>query len=401
VVDENGRIARVPDELCMLVALRDAIRRWEVYVHGGVRWRNPAGSLELRLIWFVTDDRRAPAAFYCLVIAWGAGRLAEPGGLRQTVGMHDRVVAEFPRFIERVEGRLAHMYGDLRSEVRVGVAELLPDAESAAQLTFLNAREDRLATYNEVIAEWTAVHELAATTTLPAQDFAEKTVLRLEDHTINGLVRARMDRCSQMLADVFGDVEEWPADAQLAAVFITWSWPGWTEQAHLLHRAVDAQDWNDAAREVEPRSDWPALAQAMPMFRSAASVVDHGLDIAELHYWDAPPSPEPAAPASPGPLAGSMTLALDVRDQEGWITVTGGGATPHGSVTVTFGLTGKQAVTTTTANEAGSVLVSEQARPVPGGCDVSLRDEASGRVVRGRAAHYVPISIPPDPVRID
>jgi len=41
VVDENGRVERIPYELCVLVALRDAIRRREVYVLGGVRWRNP------------------------------------------------------------------------------------------------------------------------------------------------------------------------------------------------------------------------------------------------------------------------------------------------------------------------------------------------------------------------
>jgi len=45
VVDENGRVERVPYELCVLVALRDAIRRREVYVAGGVRWRNPEDDL--------------------------------------------------------------------------------------------------------------------------------------------------------------------------------------------------------------------------------------------------------------------------------------------------------------------------------------------------------------------
>ncbi|GIN04698.1 hypothetical protein Pve01_63560 [Planomonospora venezuelensis] len=45
VADENGRIERVPYELCVLVALRDAIRRREVYVDGGVRWRNPEEDL--------------------------------------------------------------------------------------------------------------------------------------------------------------------------------------------------------------------------------------------------------------------------------------------------------------------------------------------------------------------
>ena len=41
VVDEAGRVERIPYELCVLVALRDALRRREVYVAGANRWRNP------------------------------------------------------------------------------------------------------------------------------------------------------------------------------------------------------------------------------------------------------------------------------------------------------------------------------------------------------------------------
>ncbi|QES17722.1 Tn3 family transposase [Streptomyces venezuelae] len=45
VVDDKGRIERIPYELCVLVALRDAIRRREIYVAGALRWRNPEDDL--------------------------------------------------------------------------------------------------------------------------------------------------------------------------------------------------------------------------------------------------------------------------------------------------------------------------------------------------------------------
>jgi hypothetical protein len=45
VVDDKGRIERIPYELCVLVALRDALRRKEIYVVGGNRWRNPEEDL--------------------------------------------------------------------------------------------------------------------------------------------------------------------------------------------------------------------------------------------------------------------------------------------------------------------------------------------------------------------
>lgn len=45
VADERGRIERVPYELCVLSALRDAIRRREIWVVGARRWRDPEGDL--------------------------------------------------------------------------------------------------------------------------------------------------------------------------------------------------------------------------------------------------------------------------------------------------------------------------------------------------------------------
>ena len=45
VVDEGGRVERIPYELCVLRALREAIRRREVWVVGANRWRDPDADL--------------------------------------------------------------------------------------------------------------------------------------------------------------------------------------------------------------------------------------------------------------------------------------------------------------------------------------------------------------------
>lgn len=45
VTDERGRVERIPYELCALIALRDAIRRREVWVAGATRWRDPEEDL--------------------------------------------------------------------------------------------------------------------------------------------------------------------------------------------------------------------------------------------------------------------------------------------------------------------------------------------------------------------
>jgi len=45
VVNEHGRVDRIPYELCVLVALRDAIRRPEIHIEGATRWRDPEDDL--------------------------------------------------------------------------------------------------------------------------------------------------------------------------------------------------------------------------------------------------------------------------------------------------------------------------------------------------------------------
>jgi hypothetical protein len=45
VVDEQGKVERIPYELCVLRALRDAIRRREIYIEGARRWRDPDEDL--------------------------------------------------------------------------------------------------------------------------------------------------------------------------------------------------------------------------------------------------------------------------------------------------------------------------------------------------------------------
>ncbi len=44
-VDEDGRVERVPYELCVLRALREAIRIRRVWVVGANRWRDPEADL--------------------------------------------------------------------------------------------------------------------------------------------------------------------------------------------------------------------------------------------------------------------------------------------------------------------------------------------------------------------
>lgn len=45
VTGQDGRVERVPYELCVLIALREVLRRREVWVDGAGRWRDPDEDL--------------------------------------------------------------------------------------------------------------------------------------------------------------------------------------------------------------------------------------------------------------------------------------------------------------------------------------------------------------------
>ncbi|MFJ1973952.1 hypothetical protein ACIO93_35510 [Streptomyces sp. NPDC087903] len=45
VVDDKGKVERIPYEPCVLVALRDAAGRRQIYVEGATRWRDPEDDL--------------------------------------------------------------------------------------------------------------------------------------------------------------------------------------------------------------------------------------------------------------------------------------------------------------------------------------------------------------------
>lgn len=45
VMDERGRVERIPYELCVLVSLRDALRRRKIWAPDPNRWQNPEDDL--------------------------------------------------------------------------------------------------------------------------------------------------------------------------------------------------------------------------------------------------------------------------------------------------------------------------------------------------------------------
>ena len=152
VVDERGRIERVPYELCSLIALRDAVRRREVWVAGAKRWRDPAEDLpkdfeENRDVHYGSLGHPLdPAEF----VADLKGKLARAlsdfdrgleegttGGVRITT-RHGRPWMSVPKIEKLPE---PENLGALKAEVekRWGTIDLLDVLKEAAFLTGLDA----------------------------------------------------------------------------------------------------------------------------------------------------------------------------------------------------------------------------------------------------------------------
>ncbi len=102
VVDERGRVERIPYELCVLVALRDALLRREIRVPGANRWQNPEDDLppDFEDYRGVHDDAiRQPQDPQNFIEALDTGQLS-----CSRAGMSPRVARRSVRCLARVGG---------------------------------------------------------------------------------------------------------------------------------------------------------------------------------------------------------------------------------------------------------------------------------------------------------
>ncbi|MFE6159278.1 hypothetical protein ACFQ7F_10250 [Streptomyces sp. NPDC056486] len=89
VVDDKGKTERIPYELCVLVALRDAVHRREIYVEGAARWRNPDRAVLVQR----QPVRHLPPGYGQAARPRVGCRRARPsrcGGLRRYPGSSDK-----------------------------------------------------------------------------------------------------------------------------------------------------------------------------------------------------------------------------------------------------------------------------------------------------------------------
>lgn len=167
--------------------------------------------------------------------------------------MHESVRAIFPRYTEALEGRINHMYLDVKGLVTTGAGILIDSVASAQSLPWRVKYTTRLATSLEIEQTWRKVKRS------PVGMIASRYTndLILSEETLDQLTLQRMALTDRYLEAEFGYDQwiTWPADAQLACLSLCWAcgcslgkWP-------KLRVACRTRDWATAAKECLIRTE--------------------------------------------------------------------------------------------------------------------------------------------------
>jgi GH24 family phage-related lysozyme (muramidase) len=221
-----------------------------------------------------------------------AGGLSLSGlGVRPlTRAMPDSVTDVFIDFTTPLEGRVSYLYLDGVGLVTVGLGCMLESVGSALPLPFVH-RDDMAtpATQTEIRQAFSTVmarQDIRGRHTL----FEPLTDIRLTNRGIDDLALQKLAEYERTLTGqaAFADLDQWPADAQLGLLSLTWAkGPGYTGWPNFV-AACEAKDWVRAARECQLAhpvgTQVHRNAANWALFRDAAYVALNSLDTTTLYY---------------------------------------------------------------------------------------------------------------------
>jgi TnpA family transposase len=211
VIDEHGRVERIPYELCVLIRLRDAIRRREIWLEGARRWGDPETDLpqnfeQARETHYAALSKPLdPTAFVQNLrndLDGGLGRLAEAlrqdeaGGVKVTTRKGD-VWIRVPRLEKQPEPETLQA---LKREVieRWGVIDLLDVLKEVDYLTEFTSEFTTIATRENIPRDQLRRRLLLALFALGTNMGIAKLVAAGEqDETENALRRTRHTHISR------------------------------------------------------------------------------------------------------------------------------------------------------------------------------------------------------------
>lgn len=167
------------------------------------------------------------------------------------------VLAAAKPFQTRFESRSGRMYVDAIGKVTTGIGNLIDSVADAQRHPWQKACPGgkRLATPDEIAAEWTTVKSRQDLRGAPLSKREAITTLWLEDEAIDALFDSETNRMWSQIVSGYPDAETWPAPAQLATLSMCWAegaghiLPGPSFDYPHWRAAALAQDWASCASE--------------------------------------------------------------------------------------------------------------------------------------------------------
>lgn len=129
---------------------------------------------------------------------------------------------DYQPFAEQHEGRISWMYLDTVGRVTVGIGHMIPSADAAVMVPFVDPASGSKASADAARAGFDAVAAAQASVGRAAGAFQRLTTLRLDDDGIAAVFAADFDRIVGRTRDLFktvgGGLDSYPDPAQLAVI---------------------------------------------------------------------------------------------------------------------------------------------------------------------------------------
>jgi len=207
--------------------------------------------------------------------------------------MHAAVKNSFIAFNEPIEKRVRHMYLDKKGWVTVGVGNLIDPIDddvlagkTALDLPFVykpgEKNAGKPANRADIEAEWKLIKGKKELSKEGYKACAKITKLELLDPEINKFVIAKLEEMENelKLLSAFRDLEQWPADAQLGLLSMSWALGtsklrgGWVN----FKAACAKQNFDTAAKhshivDADNPGVIPRNIANLRMFKNAAAVL--------------------------------------------------------------------------------------------------------------------------------
>lgn len=244
--------------------------------------------------------------------------------------MHASVRTAFPAFSRRFEGRVLHMYLDVKGLVTTGVGNLIDPVSEALRLPWRHQATGERASLEEVAQAWARLKARQELAQRRAEYALPITGLVLEEADVDALVEERLLANERYLIRTFVEFESYPADAQLGILSMAWAvGAGFTRKFPVFTQSALMKRWWECASGCKIREEGnpgivPRNEANRLCFQNASAVVATDADRSILRWpghFDPAAERADAVERIAGPqLAQVRTDPNDEFDPDGEVT---------------------------------------------------------------------------------